>query len=61
MTNYFIVKERVDECAHVVLVVEEATIERVSVIANASNEKVNIAIEGSIFMSIFVYLKSQDI
>jgi hypothetical protein len=53
MTNYLIVKEGVDRCACVVLVVkEDATIEKVGVVANASNEKVNIAIEGRIFMSI---------
>jgi len=62
MTNYFIVNEGVDGCAHVVLVVEEnATIKRVGVVANVSNEKANIVIEASIFMSIFVHLKSQDI
>jgi hypothetical protein len=61
MTNYLIVKEGVDGCACVVLVVkEDATIEKVGVVANVSNEKANIAIRG-IFMSIFVHLKSQGI
>lgn len=36
----------------------DATIE---IVANVSNEKANITIEGGIFMSIFFHLKSQGI
>jgi hypothetical protein len=36
----------------------DATIE---IVVNVSNEKVNITIEGGIFMSIFFHLKSQAI
>jgi hypothetical protein len=43
------------------LLKKDATIEKVGVAANVNNEKANIAIEGGIFMSIFVHLKSQGI